>query len=116
MAEQAAAERRKNPRVAVALDVGLKRKVGNPVTVRSRDLSTGGAYVVSPRPLQIFEALEFDLELADGSHVSGMARVLRQHQHDAYALRFEDLAPDALQTLATFVEVNSPPVSVHRRR
>jgi hypothetical protein len=66
--------------------------------------------VVSPRPLQIYEALQFDLELGDGSHVTGMARVLRQHQHDAYALRFEGVAPDALQTLAAFVEVNSPPV------
>jgi c-di-GMP-binding flagellar brake protein YcgR len=101
--QQAAAERRTSPRVTAALDLQLARKVGNPLMVRTRDVSAGGAYVFSARPLRIYEELQFDLELAGGEHVLGTARVLRQHQHDAYALRFEHVAPDALLALTAFV-------------
>lgn len=96
--------------MAVALDLSLARKVGNPVTVRTRDLSTGGAYVVSTRPLQIYEEMRFDLELTTGEHVDGTARVLRQHEHDAYALRFERVAPAGLDLLTAFVESNAAPL------
>lgn len=100
-------ERRQSPRVTVALDLNLERKVGNPVTGRTRDVGIGGASVVSTRPLQIFEEMHFDLELAGGDHVDGTARVLRQQAHDAYALRFERVEPDALRRLAVFVESNT---------
>jgi len=107
-----ARERRVSPRVEVALDLRLARKVGNAVTVRTRDLSVGGAYVVSDRPLRIYEEVRFDLELpAAGEHVEGMARVLRQHRHDAYALRFERVAPAALSVLDAFVESSAASVS-----
>jgi len=108
--QQVAIERRARPRVAVALDLQLARKVGNPLTVRTRDLSVGGAYVVSTRPLQIFEEMHFDLDVpVDGQHVDGTARVLRQHRHDAYALRFEQMTPAALRVLGAFVESHGAP-------
>lgn len=104
MATQPASERRGSPRVAVALDVRLQRKVGNPVSVQTLDLGAGGARVVSARPLRVDEELHFDLDLpAGGRHVDGTARVLRQHPNNAYALRFEHIGPDALRELEAVV-------------
>jgi hypothetical protein len=89
----------------MSLDLRLERKVGNPVTVHTLDLGAGGARVVSRRPLRIDEELHFDLDLPeDGRHVAGTARVLRQHPGNAYALRFEHVAPDVMQHLAAVVE------------
>jgi hypothetical protein len=107
---QVATERRISPRVAVEVDVRLARKVGNPLTVRTRDLSVGGAYVVSVRPLHIYEEMHFDLDVpGGGQHVDGTARVLRQHRHDCYALRFERLSPEAVRVLGAFVESHAAP-------
>lgn len=62
------------------------------VDVRTLDLGPGGARVASARPLRVDEELDFDLDLSDGGpHVGGRARVLRQHEYDVYALRFERL-------------------------
>ncbi|HEX6389924.1 MAG TPA: PilZ domain-containing protein [Solirubrobacteraceae bacterium] len=110
MAQEVARERRTNPRVAVAVDVSLERKVGNAVSARTRDLSVGGAYVISTRPLQIFEEMHFDLVLDGGEHVDGTARVLRQHQHDAYALRFERVEDDSLRVLSAFLDAHAAPL------
>jgi hypothetical protein len=108
MTERVTNEYRACPRVAVALDVQLGRKVGNDVIARTRDLSVGGARVVSGRPLRIDEELQFDLDLpAGGQHVCGTARVLRQHRHDLYALRFENVAPAVAGVLGAFVDANS---------
>jgi hypothetical protein len=60
--------------------------------------------VVSDRPLRIDEELAFDLELgAGGRHLTGTARVLRQHSTDMYALRFEHVAEAARGELGAFV-------------
>ena len=99
-----ASDRRASPRIAVALDLHLERKVGNAVAARTLDLSVGGARVVSDRPLRVDEELRFDLRLGGGDeHLRGTARVLRQHRHDTYALRFEHVAPAALRDLDAFV-------------
>jgi hypothetical protein len=83
-------ERRGARRAALALDVQLARTVGNDVVARTRDVGPTGASVVSRRPLRIDEELRFDLALGPGGeHLRGVARVLRQHHHDVYALRFE---------------------------
>lgn len=104
MATVPASERRSSPRMAVALDVRLKRKVGNPVSVQTLDLGAGGARVVSARPLRVDEELHFDLDLpVTGRHVAGTARVLRQHPNNAYALRFEHIGPAALRELQAAV-------------
>jgi hypothetical protein len=92
----------------VALDVQLGRKIGNDVIARTHDLGIGGARVISGRPLGIDEELRFDLELpAGGPHLRGTARVLRQHRHDMYALRFENVAPAVIGVLGAFVDGNS---------
>jgi hypothetical protein len=107
MAERVLTEQRVCPRVAAALVVQLGRKVGSDVSARTADLGLGGARVVSDRPLRVDEELRFDLELDDdsgGAHLIGVARVLRQHRHDQYALRFEQLDPDGLSALGAFVE------------
>ena len=97
-------DRRSSPRIAVALDVHLERKVGNAVAARTLDLSVGGARVISARPLRVDEELRFDLRLHEGDgHLRGTARVLRQHRHDTYALRFEHVDPAALRDLGAFV-------------
>jgi c-di-GMP-binding flagellar brake protein YcgR len=97
-------DRRANPRIAVALDLHLERKVGNAVIARTLDLSVGGATFVSDRPLRVDEELRFDLRLRGGDeHLRGTARVLRQHRHDTYAVRFEQVAPAALRDLDAFV-------------
>jgi hypothetical protein len=99
----APAERRTNVRVPVALELRLARKVGRPVTVRTLELSTGGARVRSDRPLRVDEELRFDLDLPPRHHLDGVVRVLRQDRHDAYALRFEQIAPDGLDELRAFL-------------
>ena len=95
-------DRRGSPRIAVALDLHLGRKVGHAVIARTLDLSTGGARVVSARPLRVDEELHFDLQLGD-EHLAGTARVLRQHRHDTYALRFENVLPAGMRDLDAFV-------------
>lgn len=108
MTENAMHERRASPRVAVALELQLARKVGQPVTSRTLDLSTGGARVASDRPLRIFEELQFEVELgAGGPRLHGIARVLRQDRHDIYALRFEQVDAATRRDLETFVDERS---------
>jgi hypothetical protein len=88
-------ERRASPRIEVGLLVQLTRKLGAPLAVRTLDVGPGGARIASARPLRIDEELSFDFDLPDGScHVTGRARVLRQQQHEVYALRFERLGAD----------------------
>jgi c-di-GMP-binding flagellar brake protein YcgR len=107
MAQPIPSDRRVSPRVAVALDLHLARTKGNAVTARTLDLSVGGARVLSDRPLRVDEELRFDLDLHAGDrHLDGTARVLRQHRHDTYALRFEHLDPAVLRDLRTFVDAN----------
>jgi c-di-GMP-binding flagellar brake protein YcgR len=88
----------------MALDLHLERKVRNAVAARTLDLSVGGARVVSDRPLRVDEELRFDPRLRGGDeHLRGTARVLRQHHHDTYGLRFEHVAPAAPRHLGAFV-------------
>jgi hypothetical protein len=103
MAEPVAAEQRAHPRVPVALDVALGRKVGNEVHARTCDLSVTGACITCDRPLRVDEELRFDLALPIGAHLGGKARVLRQERHDTYALRFEHIAPATRGALDAFV-------------
>jgi hypothetical protein len=85
--------RRSHPRIPVILDAHLERKVGNTVPAQTRDLCTHGARIVTQRPLAIDEELTFDLE-TDSTHLRLTSRVLREHHHSTYALRFEHLAPE----------------------
>jgi hypothetical protein len=101
-------ELRASPRVAVALEVHLGRKVGNDVHAATCDLSATGACVTCGRPLRVDEEVRFDLCLPSGDHAVGTARVLRQQRHDTYALRFEQMPPAAHAALGAFVSGAAP--------
>jgi PilZ domain len=103
MAEPLAVEQRAHPRVVVDLEVHLSRKVGKEVVAHTCDLSVSGARVTSDRPLRVDEELRFELALPRGAHLGGKARVLRQHRHDTYALRFEHIAASTRGDLDAFV-------------
>lgn len=96
-------EQRANPRVAVALEVSLGRKVGNDVHAQTCDLSATGACITCARPLRVDEEVRFDLALPEGGRCGGKARVLRQQRHDTYALRFEHMSPATHAALDAFV-------------
>jgi hypothetical protein len=101
--------RRATERVQVELDVHLGRKVGNEVHAHTRDLSPHGAQVVADRPLRVDEELTFDVEHpATHQHLRVVARVLRQHEINMYALRFEHLDADAQAAIDALLQAASP--------
>lgn len=96
------AERRRSPRVPVALACTLARRSGAPIAGETVDLGPGGMCVSTSRPLAPDEVLCFELP-APGTPVRGEARVLRQQAARTYAMRFErlpDRARDELMRLA----------------
>lgn len=101
-------DQRGSPRVEVALEVSLGRKVGNDVHAQTCDLSATGACITCTRPLRVDEEVRFDLTLPEG-HCGGKARVLRQQRHDTYALRFEHMSPATQGALDAFVAAGRTP-------
>ena len=85
-------ERRRAPRVRVAVSCTLRRRKGSPITGRTVDLGPGGMSVSTARPLAEDEVLTFELDLDGEPHLDGRARVLRQHDFGCYVLRFEGLS------------------------
>ena len=86
--------RRATPRTEIALDVVFARgRAGADVAGRTHDLGPGGMRVATRRPLRVDEQLAFDLALDDGSHLTGLAHVVREHACDVYGLRFDRLTP-----------------------
>jgi hypothetical protein len=92
-------ERRRAPRSQVALTCTLIRKVGSPVAGTTVDVGHGGMSVATTRPLAVDEELGFELPPRPFPRVSGRARVLREHGHDVYGLRFEPLSAQMLADL-----------------
>jgi hypothetical protein len=84
--------------------VTLWRTHGAPVTGSSVDVSRTGARLRVQRPLAIDETLRFHLALDASRTVDGWARVMRQDQHDTYALRFEEIGGPAADELARAVD------------
>ncbi len=93
------AERRREPRVPVALSCTLRRRIGAPISCSTVDVGTGGMSVATRRPLAPDERLAFELG-EGGEPLSGYAIVLRQQAHSVYALRFEKLQDTAQAALA----------------
>ena len=96
-------QRREAPRIEVELAVTLSRKVGNPVEARTVDLCATGMRVASKRPLHVDETMKFDLTLDPALHVDGVARVVREHALNVYALRVESVGAGAAELIAQFV-------------
>lgn len=82
---------RRSPRVRIEMHCTLHRRSGSPITGHTVDLGPGGMCVATSRPLAADEELRFELEAG----IDGRGRVLRQHGHDTYAVRFERLAEPA---------------------
>ncbi len=85
-------ERRAAPRMPLALNCTLQRQTGAAIACETVEVGTGGMSVSSRRPLAPDELVQFDLPMSP-DRIHGRARVLRQHGHQLYALRFEHL-PD----------------------
>src|SRR3954468_15320248 len=85
------------------LEGTLGRHHGNPVGARTVDLCATGMRVASKRPLHLDELLRFDLELDPELHADGIARVVREHALNIYALRVESIEHTAAMRLAQFV-------------
>lgn len=100
-ASSSAPRRRAAPRAEVACAVTLTRRTrhgsapGAPVTGETQDLGPAGMRICTARPLKVDERLEFDVALADGSHVCGSAHVVRAAARDVYALCIDAVAGSA---------------------
>ena len=94
------ADRRGTPRVEMSVECMLRRRAGSPISCETVDVGTGGMSVSSERPLATDEVVSFDLAAIA---LSGRARVLRQHGHQVYALRFEQLPEAAREGLERLV-------------
>ena len=81
----------------------LSRKVGNPVTAHTIDLSPSGMRVHSKRPLHVDEVMKFALALDPSLLIDGTARVVREHALNTWALRVETIEGGSAQLLAQFV-------------
>jgi len=103
-------ERRRLPRVHIAVECTLQRRMGSPITAQTIDLGPGGMRVESRRPLSADEELDFAIP-SDVMRVSGRARVMRQQERFVYALRFERLAPEAKAALNALA-ARTPPTSL----
>src|SRR5215213_1788791 len=68
-------ERRRAPRVEMAVSCLLRRRAGSPISCETVDVGTGGMSVCSARPLADDEVVAFEVEPIE---LSGRARVLRQ--------------------------------------
>jgi c-di-GMP-binding flagellar brake protein YcgR len=101
------AERRRSPRVQIALDCTLQRRMGSPISVQTIDLGPGGMRVTSQRPLTADEELDFTIPQAD-LRVAGRARVMRQQERYVYALRFERLPPSTRAALHALAAQQQP--------
>jgi hypothetical protein len=95
--------RRAGPRTQVDFRVKLTRPHGNPIPGHAIDLGTGGMRIQTRRPLAIDELLGFEFAVRPDTVVTGRARVLREHAHTTYALRFEPLPAGTLTSLAELV-------------
>jgi c-di-GMP-binding flagellar brake protein YcgR len=93
-------DRRQAGRVEIAVTCTLQRRAGSPISCETVDVGPGGMSVCSERPLATDEVVAFDLAAVE---LSGRARVLRQHGHQLYALRFEQLPDAAKDGLARLV-------------
>jgi hypothetical protein len=103
-------ERRRLPRVQLAVECTLQRRMGSPIAAQTIDLGPGGMRVESRRPLSADEELEFAIP-SDILKVSGRARVMRQQERHVYALRFERLPPEARAALNALA-ARTPPTSL----
>ena len=85
-------ERRRRPRIRLALPCVLTPATSSPIWAETIDLGEGGMSVRAARPLPADATVEFDLARDDDhTHVEGRATVLRSSAPRVYGLEFEQL-------------------------
>ena len=98
MVGMAVMDRRRVVRTELTESCTLKRRTGSAIRCETVDVCEGGMSVCSRRPLAPDEVLDFELR-----EITGRARVLRQHGHERYALRYEQLGDQARAELARII-------------
>jgi hypothetical protein len=102
--ETAITERRKTPRIAMALNCTLRQRTSSPIWAETIDVGEGGMSVRAARPLRADAIVEFDLVATPDEHVTGSARVTRLHSPRVYGLRFESLGTPMRERLHDLVQ------------
>lgn len=102
--ELAITERRKAPRIRMALTCTLRQRTSSPIWAETIDVGEGGMSVRAARPLHADEVVDFDLTAPRDEHVTGRAQVTRLHSPRVYGLRFEGLVPPMRERLQHLVQ------------
>ncbi|HEY6463377.1 MAG TPA: PilZ domain-containing protein [Polyangiaceae bacterium] len=104
------ADRRKHPRLSIAVDVDFKSG-HNFFTARTRDISSGGLFIESDAPVPVGMRIEIDLSFLK-SHVRVPAEVAWTLEEDGrcvgMGVRFIDLRPAARKSIEAFMALRSP--------
>ena len=101
--EPSITERRKTPRIAMALNCTLRQRTSSPIWAETIDVGEGGMSVRAARPLRADALVEFDLAATPDEHVTGSARVTRLHSPRVYGLRFEAMQEHMRKRLLNLV-------------
>ena len=97
-------ERRRTPRVRLALPCVLTPATSSPIWAETIDLGEGGMSVRAARPLRPDDTVDFDLARDDThTHVEGRATVLRHGAPRVYGLQFDELEPPMRERLLELV-------------
>ena len=81
-------ERRRLPRVQLAVQCTLQRRMGSPIPAQTIDLGPGGMRVESPRPLSADDEVDYVIPI-DILPVIGRALCMCHQWRHIYSLRFE---------------------------
>jgi PilZ domain len=104
MTASATGERRRSPRVHLALPCVLQPPGGSSIWAETIDLGEGGMSVRAARPLRPDDTVSFDLARDDThTHVEGRATVVRGGAPRVYGLAFEPLEPPMRERLLELV-------------
>jgi len=97
-------ERRRTPRVRLALPCVLTPPESSPIWAETIDLGEGGMSVRAARPLPRDGTVDFDLARDDThAHVAGRATVKRLRAPRVYGLEFERLEAPMRERLLELV-------------
>jgi hypothetical protein len=100
----AMAERRRSPRIRLALPCVLQPPGGSSIWAETIDVGEGGMSVRAARPLHPDDTVGFDLARDDDhTHVEGRATVLRHGSPRVYGLEFDALEPPMRERLLELV-------------
>jgi uncharacterized protein (TIGR02266 family) len=104
------ADRRKHPRLSIAVDVDFKSG-HNFFTARTRDISSGGLFIESDAPIPVGMRIEIDLSFLK-ARVRVPAEVAWTLEEDGrcvgMGVRFIDLRPAATKSIEAFMALRRP--------